>query len=61
MEVKEEEVPDYKQNHARCTKCSQRSDMPMRDRKMRATRVSVLNTLVISGHNNLKMLDIAEK
>lgn len=33
--------------------------MAMQDRKARGTRMRIINTLVISGHNNLEILDIA--
>jgi len=34
--------------------------MAMQDTKVRETRLSITNILVVSGHNNLEMLDIAE-
>lgn len=56
-----EEVVGYKQKHGRCKKCSRGSDVAMQDRKARPTRMSTINTLVVLGHNNVEMLDIAEK
>lgn len=51
MEMKGEDVSGSKQKHARCKYCILGSNISMQDRKVKATRVSIVNTLVLSQYS----------
>lgn len=54
-----EEMVDYKQKYVECKKCIQGSEMAIQHRKVKATRMSIINTLLLSDQNGLEILDIA--
>ena len=54
-----EEMVDYKQKHVEYKKFIQGSEMAIQHRKVKATRMSIVNTLLLSDQNGLEILDIA--